>query len=305
MLPETKALLKDTQDFLEDLIKYLKYRNHGLEHGAQGDSRYVSFRLGEVWLANARNALLKINKLSKALPSNNWLATIWNKINHKLLGVTVSEVIKEAILTKAISKAHDYLLRAKEAIDEINDNSTSAQRFLPVGAHEELARNAQALVAKCENILKKHDELFKSEGARVRKSWLLSELRYDTYLIGTRVAMYGLSKSMRPFNGIKLSQQEADENHPHAVQQLTEIAEKVGKISQINSQPTKLTLKLMGCKSLDDKPGIGSLHYEYCPTDVREKMVAFKQYIDGLNKKAPEIAEVERVIKVNFPDRGR
>lgn len=290
-LAAVQILLSDSIDFFVALNAYLQDRSIGMVRGAQGPSRNVSLWEGKIAQENAQHELSKLVKALETLPSQDNFANLAQS----------KQIVLEHQYKTLVAKTYNYLLRAKELLEEFEFNSIRSLQMIPVPPHKKLAQALETTLKQCNDVLAKHAELFNKTVPKANKSWLTQELHYQGVMVASRATAFGLSKSTTPYPAVKVSEQSAQENFRFALDFFKEIAVKIGEVHNKTMRPTKITRQKFGVETATQKPVGNSLHWQYCPKGVEGTMHQLKTLIED-RKDNLDKAEVDALLdSIEFP----
>jgi hypothetical protein len=306
-LHDLHAYLKDAIEFFVQLDAYLEGRGFGTANGARGESRFVSVWEGEIGQVNGKHSLGKVLKLLNSLPrvDSDDLAEPMERVS--IAAAEVSVLDKAQLLatqgkySKIAATVTNHLHRALELLQELNFNTERSMAFIPVAAHKSLAQKMRDSLDKCNEVLNKHHGVILQANTTVPKTWLTQEIQYDSLLVATRATALGLSKKTVVYPGVpEISSQQAEANYHQALVFMKEIADKVDAVARKDLVPTKTTRRILGVSNSAQTPSSASVHWQYCPKGVREKMLQLRDLVrakpDSLTQD-----EVDATIKVTFP----
>lgn len=167
---ELRAEISEIKSFFQVFEQEIYEQLTIFEAGqARADSAVVSEWIDRVYLSNIQHTIKKLDEFYRLT------------INEQ------EEEKKEAIL----NKTEDFLLRAKEALEDAVATTRASATYIPVPAHKQFAANAQALLAAITSLL---SDLRFPHRHTAQKSWYNQSLHKAVEFIQIRTHAFGLGR---------------------------------------------------------------------------------------------------------------
>jgi hypothetical protein len=166
---ELRSEISEIKSFFQVFEKEIYEQLTIFEAGqARADSAVVSEWIVRVYLSNIQHTIKKLDEFYQ-------------------LTINEQEEKKEAIL----NKTEDFLLRAKQALEDSVTTTRASATYIPVPAHKQFATNAQALLAAITSLL---SDLRFPHRHTAKKSWYNQSLHKAVEFIQIRTHAFGLGR---------------------------------------------------------------------------------------------------------------